>query len=368
MLTRVYINNFRCLVNFELKLDRRQLIMGPNGSGKSSLMDALLFLRRVLVLGQDLEKQRILTEKTLWMNQSTLTFEIEARLENVNYIYRLVIDSHMDPPKARVLSETLTVDGKSIFGFQEGTVHLVNELFAKSLSYPFDCYRSALATITEPKVNLNIAKFRRWFRNLLCIRINPFDIDTRAETEDSYPWKDLSNLSAWYRHLRLSNRNDDDALHKNLQETLDGFRSLQFEDFGGSTRLLQAEFVNEGGRSVRFNLNQLSDGQRCLIGLYTILHFVIAKGHTVILDEPDNFIALREIQPWLNEVSASIDEGLGQVLIISHHPEILNQWAPSYGIRFVRDDMGPVRVKEFEGDSKTMLPPSELVARGWENE
>lgn len=368
MLKRVYINNYRCLVNFELSPGPRQLIIGPNGSGKSSLVDALLFLRRILVFGQDLEQQRILGERTLWMTEPNLTFEIEALLENTSYVYRLVVDSDKDPPKARISSETVTLNGKSIFDFKAGNVHLVNELFERPLTYPFDCYRSALATITEPKVNRNLAKFKRWFRNLLCIRINPFTVDTRADTEESYPWRDLSNFSAWYRYLRLSNRTDDDALHKSLQTTLDGFKSLQFEDFGGGTRLLQAEFKSEGGGAIKLNLNQLSDGQRCLIGLYTILHFVIAKGHTVILDEPDNFIALREIQPWLNEVSASIDEGSGQALIISHHPELMNQWAPDYGIRFFRDDTGPVRIKQFNGQAYSTLTPSEVVARGWENE
>jgi ATPase subunit of ABC transporter with duplicated ATPase domains len=95
---------------------------------------------------------------------------------------------------------------------------------------------------------------------------------------------------------------------------------------------------------------------------------VLAQGSTIILDEPDNFISLREIQPWLNAVSDTIDEGRGQVLIISHHPELLNQWAPDYGVRFVREGIGPVRVKKFSDDPESPLPPSEIVARGWENE
>ena len=32
MVTRLYVDNFRCLVNFELKLDETNILLGPNGS------------------------------------------------------------------------------------------------------------------------------------------------------------------------------------------------------------------------------------------------------------------------------------------------------------------------------------------------
>ena len=41
MLKRIYIDNFRCFVNFEYKPERKQLLLGANGSGKSSLLDAI---------------------------------------------------------------------------------------------------------------------------------------------------------------------------------------------------------------------------------------------------------------------------------------------------------------------------------------
>ena len=95
---------------------------------------------------------------------------------------------------------------------------------------------------------------------------------------------------------------------------------------------------------------------------------MLAKGYTVILDEPDNFVSLRELQPWLIAVSDVVEEGHGQILVISHHPEFITQWAPRSGVQFVRDRMGPVRVEEFRGDPESVLAPSEVIARGWERE
>ncbi len=35
MIKRIYIDNFRCFSNFELRPDRVNLLFGVNGSGKS---------------------------------------------------------------------------------------------------------------------------------------------------------------------------------------------------------------------------------------------------------------------------------------------------------------------------------------------
>jgi ATPase subunit of ABC transporter with duplicated ATPase domains len=153
-----------------------------------------------------------------------------------------------------------------------------------------------------------------------------------------------------------------------LRESLDAFAYLKLESMGGKSRMLAADFDQTGGQTIKFYLNELSEGQRCLICLYTILHFLLAKGSTVILDEPDNFVSLREIQPWLTAVADAIEDGHGQMLIVSHHPELIDLWAPESGVKFVRDGVGPVRAIEFRGDPESPLSASELVARGWDHD
>jgi ATPase subunit of ABC transporter with duplicated ATPase domains len=117
-----------------------------------------------------------------------------------------------------------------------------------------------------------------------------------------------------------------------------------------------------------FALDELSEGQRCLIALYMILHFLIAKGDTVFLDEPDNFISLREIQPWLLAAEDAVEESKGQLILISHHPEIMNYWAREYGLLFSREENGHVRAKPYREVADTGLDPAETIARGWEDE
>jgi predicted ATPase len=363
MLTRLYIDNFKCFVKFEYRPARTQLILGANGSGKSSLIEALSFLHRFAVEGVNVYDSPLLDQRTRWLGQNELVFELEAILDGGNYVYRLEIEGFDRP---RVKSENVNLDGRPILVFTAGDVKVYNDSYETLFTSRVDPYRSALATIPQETDTRKLWRLRHWLRGLVCFRINPFAmVAPLAETAQPNPNFDLSNIAAWYRHLAQFLQ-ENTALIASLRETLDGFTDLQLLEAGGA-RVLLAQFVDAGGRLLAFNLNELSEGQRCLIGLYSILHFVLAKGNTVVLDEPDNFISLREIQPWLMAASDAVEDSRGQLLIISHHPEIINQWATSGGVRFVRDGIGPVRVEDFHFEPSDGLAPAELVARGWEH-
>ena len=368
MLTRVYIDNFRCFANFEWRPGRRQLIMGPNGSGKSSLLNALLLVRQFVNLGHKIDDQYMWQARTRWMNQVRQTCEIEARLNDQTYIYRLVLEAETwgEPPRTRIASESVHLDGAPIFEFVDGEVRLFNDRLEHKVTYEFDWSRSALATIVPRKDNTRLTTFKHWFRQLVCFRINPFAMGSRAEGEQLFPNVDLSNFAQWYRHLIQAFPKENAAFIKDLCSAIDGFTFLNLESVGENIRVLVAEFGGEKATSTKFTFDELSDGQRCLISLYAILHFVLATGGTVIIDEPDNFVALREIQPWLTTAEDVIEDKRGQLLVISHHPEFINQWAPELGVRFIRERSGPVRLKDFQADTESTLTPAELVARGWD--
>jgi len=360
MLTRLYIDNFRCFVKFEHKPGKRELILGANGSGKSTFAEVLRLLCLLVGKGEMVGDLFPPNHRTRWLIQPKQTFELEARVDNGDYAYRLAIEERGSPPQTLITSETLTADGEPIFEFMDGNVHRYTGDRQRKLIYTFDQRRSALATMGD---NRKLTGFKEWIGKLYSFKINPLVMGARAQSENLIPSADLLNFAAWYRHLFQEDPEQDTALRGSLGACLDGFSLLKLEAIGQNVRLLVAEF----GKN-RFYFDELSDGQRCLICLYTILHFLIAKGATVIIDEPDNFISLREIQPWLMAVTDAVEEGDGQVLLISHHPEIINQWAPGNGVLFVRDGAGPGRVEKFRGDPESCLDPAELVASGWQRE
>lgn len=362
MLTRLYIDNFRCFEKFEWKPGRKQLILGGNGTGKSSFMDALLFLCEVAVRVERVERWFKLEQRTRWVNQASLILEVGALLNGRNYVYKLVIEPAGDPPRPVVQWEALH-DFRSVLEFRNGEVEVASPNGGPVVTWKFDPSRSALSSGGA----VELVEFRNWLAGVSCWHINPISMGSRAEVEERVPRVDLANFAAWYRHLARTYPEQNTAFLQDLRQVLLRFEALVIENAGEDVRLLFAEFCS-GGSRVRFGFGELSDGQRCLICLYAVAHFVAAKGGTVIIDEPDNFISLAEIQPWLNRIEELADDHGGQVILISHHPEILNQWAPAYGVKFIREGAGPVRIQKFKGDPESPLSAAELVARGWDLE
>jgi predicted ATPase len=261
-----------------------------------------------------------------------------------------------------VLKEDVEFSGKPIFRFENGEVHLFNDRHEDKVQYPFDWHRSALATISERKDNTKLSWLKQWFGGLLCISPDPRQMTGVASQEAKNPDQNLAHFADWYRHLRQEM--DDHAFLEDLRQILPGFVSMRLEHAGERRREIKIRMAGKD----EYLLSELSDGQRVLIGLYAVLHFT-PSNPTLCFDAPDNFIALREVQPWLDRVLDRTEaDPPGQVFIASHHPELLNQMAFKSGLSLFRPDGRQARAERFSDPSETGLTAAELVARGWENE
>jgi len=365
MLKRLYIDNFRCFVNFEYRPERKQLLLGANGSGKSSLLDAILFVKW-FIEGDD--NRFTQSTRTRWDPRPLLIIELEVVIGEEAYTYRMEIRFSAEDNLPSVNLERLTASGSLAFEMANGDIRFFTTSGEQSTSIKWKRTESALRLAQQS--NIHVGRFIDWLENVHCFQIDPYPevMEERADTEDRLPEYDLSNLARWYRHLLQENPEENGRFLSALKETLSGFQTLRFSAEEDGVRKLRAYFLAQEQR-IQFSLAELSEGQRMLIGLYMILHFVIAKGQTVILDEPENFLSLREIQPWLLAADEAVQDSKGQLLLISHHPEILNQWAHEYGVQFVRERNGQVAPpKPYRTDYDDVLQPSEVIARGWEND
>lgn len=366
MLKRLYIDNFRCFVNFEYKPERKQLLLGANGSGKSSLFEVVRLLKE-FIQGRDIPFTQ--SSRTRWQDRPLQVFEIEAQIEGrLDYRYRVEIRYSPKSNAPSVSLERLTLGGTPVFELVDGEMRSYLEGSVQTSFRRGEATESSLhlASFGNPFVRL----FVEWMDTVHCFKIDAYEgkMDEVADAEDHYPDFELENLAGWYRHLLEVDPDGNDAYRAAMRDVLSGFMNLRFSSEDDGVRKLRADFASPAQGKLTVSLHELSDGQRCLIALYMILHFLIAKGHTVFLDEPDNFVSLREIQPWLLAAEQAVEDHHGQLILISHHPEILNYWAREYGLLFSREENGHVRTKPYRDVADTGLEPAETIARGWENE
>jgi AAA15 family ATPase/GTPase len=361
MLSRIHIDNFRSFVNFDYRPQAKQLLLGPNGSGKSSLLDALRFLK--LFVRGDSNKFTQST-RTRWLDRPLQVIEIEANLDGKPFEYRVEIGFAGVTREQSVNLERLKVSGETVFELADGQIRLFRQ-DSSSVEVPLQTNRSALhlSLLSNPDVR----RFVEWLDRVCCFNIDayPGQMEELADTEERDPDSELDNLAAWYRYLVQSYPEENVAFITSLKECMEGFQALKFSSEEDGVRKLRAEFLISTRKRVSYSLSELSEGQRCLIALYMILHFLIVRGDTVFIDEPDNFISLREIQPWLLAAEEAVEDSNGQLILISHHPETLNQWAREYGLRFFKEENGHIRTEVFKPDQDGNLPAAELIARGW---
>lgn len=144
------------------------------------------------------------------------------------------------------------------------------------------------------------------------------------------------------------------------------FDSVRLKESGEESRALKAVFRSPSGGTIDYGFDYLSDGQRALIALYSLILLTDDRRVSLFIDEPDNYLSLREIQPWLAQAIERCGESLEQVTVVSHHPVILDYMAGARGRWFYRDGDGPVRVADEPKATVDGLTISETIARGWD--
>jgi len=150
-----------------------------------------------------------------------------------------------------------------------------------------------------------------------------------------------------------------------LRKVVDDFQSIRMERVGSETRAFIVVFEGRHGR-YELRLDELSDDQRALIALYALVSLA-GDQDVLFLDEPDNFLALAEIQPWLMALSDTCGSRPRQAIICSHHPELIDYLGGEAGVLLKRESSGSIttrRLSEATGDAGLKL--SEIIARGWE--
>jgi predicted ATPase len=369
MLKRLYVDNYRCLVNFHLELQEMTLLVGANGSGKSSVLDVLKAIGQLLsgkgkVTDPDVFPTRSLTR---WQDRNLQIFEVVVSLEGeADATYRLEVEHETQNRRARIILESLKIDDRPLFEFRRGEVQLYRDDHSVGAQYGADWSESAMARVAERPVNQRLTRFLKFVRGVSVCALDPKRFQAESVGEEARLQPDGGNFASWYRHQIQERPDLVVGVLETLRKAVDGFQSIRMERVGSEARVFLVVFESRNGR-YELRLDELSDGQRELIALYSLVHLA-GEQDVLFLDEPDNFVALAEIQPWLMALSDVCGTRPRQAILCSHHPELIDYLGGEAGILLKRESTGSIttrRLSEIPLDTGG-LKLSEIIARGWE--
>ncbi len=368
MLKRLYVDNYKCLVNFEAHFSELTLLLGPNGSGKSSVLDVVFALRQLLSGVAKITDPEIFPHHTLtrWQSRPIQVIELDAEIAGETLTYRLEIEHQPETRRARARRESV-VSGGPLFEFVDGKVRFYGDDHSAGLTFPIrEWTEPALGWIGAGADNRRLGGFLDYMRKILVCGLYPRSFVAESATEDALLDRDGSNFTAWYRNVFQERQDLVPGYHAALSDVLGGFTGIRLEKVGQETRAFRAMF-SENEHRFELGLNELSDGERALIAIYALVHITAGQGYSLFLDEPDNYVALAELQPWLMALKDACGDTVPQAVICSHHPELIDYLGSDCGLLFARETSGVVTARRPDTAAADVgLKLSELVARGWE--
>jgi len=349
MLKRIHIHNYKTFVNFDWSPPRVCALVGENGSGKTAFIEILWVVREFVVEGKRIDETPLPASRTAWLTESEQIIELELDHDGHRFLYRLECLRGKRDPEVR---ERLVADNVDIYRSSDGVVELLGEAppSGARATIPFERRRSFIAVLEGKPDNRNIVSFRTAIESLWRLKPDPARMSSAAAGESDWLAPDLFNFADWYRAKVQEDPEASAALQVDLRNTLVGFVQLRLEALTQRARELRVRF-DFGKTTHELPWSELSEGQRLLIALYGFLRFAVKHATLLLLDEIENYVALREIQPWLRSVIDEMSSKDGQLIVVSHHPESIDYLAADAVWVMSRDRLaGHTRISRLEPD------------------
>lgn len=329
MLQRLYIHNFKCFQNFELKLGgkRSSLLIGRNGVGKSSLSKALLFLQGI---GRGKNRLKdLVAQRDFFLLQTALPmrFELEVMIQGREYRYSLALELPDRFKELRVVEESLRVDGDIVYVRELAQVTLRRgQEVSAGARFSMDWHLIALPLIQVQSELDPVYLFKNWLAQMVILA--PIPQVMRGETVEETLWPTTTgeNIVDWLAGLLGQHPAAYTAISSYLAEVMPDLRNFRYDALGKETKRLIVNYAEETG-SLALNFDELSDGEKCFFLCAVIIAANKEYGPLFCLwDEPDNFLSLAEVGHFIVYLRRAFEQQ-GQVIMTTHNEEVIRAFS-----------------------------------------
>jgi predicted ATPase len=341
MIRRLYVHNFRCFENFDLRISglSSALLVGKNGAGKTTVGLALEILQRIargtnrvgeLVKPKDLARGR---------KDVPIRFEIEIELKGRIYNYVIAFEFPQGFRELRVLEEKLTLDGTPVYTRalaqvslartgQERERQLVAGISApdRYAQFHIDWHLVALPIIQQVSTSDPLFVFKEWLSRMLILRPIPSLITGNSDEETLQPNPQVTNFGAWFSGLLAYAPSAYSKIDEYLKLLMPDLKDIKNPLVAKDSRNLTIHFSDTRG-SVEIPFEDLSDGEKCFMICAVVLAANQVYGPAFCFwDEPDNYLALPEVGHFVLALRKGFQSD-GQFIATSHNSEAIRRFS-----------------------------------------
>ncbi len=360
-LLKAHIRGYRALADVALELRPINVFFGQNAAGKSSFLDAIWFVRDCAIRGVEYATgDRDHGIGLLWEEESADSFSIELETEGARYQTRFGLTAGRIDPHAGELLVSKQNDrtlirrspGQAVADFyhrgleQTMTVEL-REPTKMALTRYLDFEPK---TAQEALESDHLLRFLHFYDSR---SLDFFGLQRRG-SESSYQiklWDRATNLWSVLRNLHDRRGRDDrfDTIVGHMRDAFPKFKDLSIEQTGANVVIGQ---FTEKDRREPIKASGVSDGYLQLLVLLTAL---FSEGRDrpslIMFDEPETSLHPHAIAVLARAVAEATDEWQKQVMVATHSPVLMSQFAPEHVVMVEPGKLGEAvfrRVSEID--------------------
>jgi predicted ATPase len=362
MLSRLHIENYKCLRDVTVDLDEFTILIGPNDSGKTSLLEVIQTLGEI---SQKPYNQFFVGDRSLdnlvWRKEANrrITCDVKGQFIDHSFAYRIELPVGQEPPV-----EALEYDGLKLISTEMETKNSVKSRPVSYLSFesgrwiPRTSTSAIGTTYLRQMVEQGQAPYLGVADALSSTIEYRFDLEKLCQPAipkaDDFLHPSGDNLAGMLDLLQNSaDRSAFTALEKSLHEAVPTIQGIRLpparpsglpgaaikKGFGRGAKALEFILTGNGHPAVSIPAKQASAGALLFTAFLTLIYGQPAG--VLLIEEPENGLHPNRLQFVIDHLRKISTGEIGgqkrQVIITTHSPLLLNHAKPEEVRVFVRD-------------------------------
>ena len=377
MIEQIRIQNFKSIADVTVRLSETTVLVGRSGTGKSNFVEAVRCLRDLLI-GQSRNSRDGPIVRPLPKTDAATAFEVVFSIDGVDSQYRYELIFESDTPQGRPSLESLHLGDNCVFhqgvdsssrgglgggGFAGGFLGATWKVEPSLVEVP---NADGIMLGKLPSLTEAVIAYTALTEGIACYAFPNSVMTVESGYQASSSGFDdvgsnyLETMKRIVSDIRdLSGRR---RIVAALQRVSDGVASVELNDLQQPQHAIVGHRFN--GKTLGLNLSRESEGFRRFFAHLLALYQKPPK-LLMLFEHPEDGIHPGALSLLADEFNAAPREGRGQVLLTTHSPGLLDNFAAK-DIRVVEREgfhtrIGPLDEGQLESINEDLLKPGELL-------